>query len=359
MLMALNSKEIVITADEATKSERYVCPGCQGKVILKKGTLKIAHFAHLKKVACASFSEGETEEHLIGKQELYEWFKKEGIEVELEAYIPELKQRPDLLVQLNGELVAIEYQCTPISVEIIKDRTEGYASEGIKVVWVIGQKIRMQRLLSHAQKAYLSQHKDNFYLFYYDFQLKELTVISDFQNTVKNLRYKVSKYRLHSSLNYLKKRLEQKKQSIVVSKPHSHVFKDRLYTMRYYKQNPAKSFFELLYEQQESIETLPSVLFQILPSEWMIQTFSYEWKYLFLLWLKKHAKQIVITQKVIKNYVDKRIQKEALRYCTMPNLSSDYPYIPYFEWIQELEKERIVVKISKNKWKVINKGDKL
>ena len=78
-----------------------------------------------------------------------------------------------------------------------------------------------------------------------------------------------------------------------------------------------------------------------------------------MLWLKKHAKQIVITQKVIKNYVDKRIQKEALRYCTMPNLSSDYPYIPYFEWIQELEKERIVVKISKNKWKVIKKGDKL
>lgn len=55
-----------ISAEKASKQSSYFCPSCLETVVLKHGQLKIAHFAH-RKHGCYAFSEGETAEHLAGK----------------------------------------------------------------------------------------------------------------------------------------------------------------------------------------------------------------------------------------------------------------------------------------------------
>ena len=85
---------------------------------IRKGLLKRHHFAHYAAANCEVFSEGETEEHLSAKELLYEWLTDETIEIE--AYLPDLQQRPDLLVGKT----AIEVQCSALSWRRFVQRTE-------------------------------------------------------------------------------------------------------------------------------------------------------------------------------------------------------------------------------------------
>ena len=90
------------------------------------GPIKIPHFAHRKKNSCWYEAEAETEEHLpqrfCGKV-----FTRKAVQVE--AYLPTLKQRPDLLI---GK-IAIEIQCSPLPKRLV-ERTETYQTHGYQVV---------------------------------------------------------------------------------------------------------------------------------------------------------------------------------------------------------------------------------
>ena len=144
MLIARNASGELIQAYQASKEkskngEIYYCPACKGKLVLKKGSIMVAHFAHRQHSDCAVFSEGETLPHLKGKQLLFEKFKSEGFEVMLECWLPELQQRPDLLLVLaDGKKIALEYQCSPISPADLLARTQGYQRFGYEVWWICG-----------------------------------------------------------------------------------------------------------------------------------------------------------------------------------------------------------------------------
>src|SRR5699024_3163532 len=107
MLIALNQDNEHVHAakiklvEQLPKHDLYSCPGCKAPVFLKKGKIKQAHFSHYAQSNCQMFSEGETEEHVLGKQLLFNWLIQQGYPCQLEAYLPELKQRPDLLIWLN------------------------------------------------------------------------------------------------------------------------------------------------------------------------------------------------------------------------------------------------------------------
>lgn len=144
MLIARNANGELIQAYQASKQkdkngEEYYCPACNGKLVLKKGNIMIAHFAHHQHADCAIFSEGETLPHLKGKQLLLEKFEGEGVKVTLECWLPELQQRPDLLLVLaDGKKIAVEYQCSPISPADLLARTQGYQKFGYEVWWICG-----------------------------------------------------------------------------------------------------------------------------------------------------------------------------------------------------------------------------
>ncbi|MBS4172051.1 competence protein CoiA family protein [Bacillus sp. FJAT-49736] len=116
----------------------FFCPVCRERVILKVGSYKIPHFAHQRSASCLSVSEPETLQHMQGKQDLFFWLINQGYVVHLEKYLPKIKQRPDILLSRNGKWFAIEYQCSSISVKLLEERSNGYRSQNITPIWIIG-----------------------------------------------------------------------------------------------------------------------------------------------------------------------------------------------------------------------------
>lgn len=122
------------------KRKIYYCPCCTGRVFLKAGKIKMPHFAHAPHLTCNAASEGETEEHLLGKKVLYEWLDSQGYEVELEKYFSSFKQRADLFIKHKGRSFAIEFQCSVISLEDIKKRTKSYMKHHISPIWILSER---------------------------------------------------------------------------------------------------------------------------------------------------------------------------------------------------------------------------
>lgn len=117
-----------------------ICPACRKPYEYCHGKVISPYFRHKDKQECIDkYSEPETEEHKIGKQDLYEWIKtQDGVtDVILEGWIESTKQRPDIMFKYNREQYVIEYQCSPISSEYY-ERHELYQASGINDIWILG-----------------------------------------------------------------------------------------------------------------------------------------------------------------------------------------------------------------------------
>lgn len=121
------------------RQQPFYCPVCQQPVILKIGHCLQPHFAHQQHADCLA-AEGETAEHLAGKALLGQWCRKQQLKFRYEVYLPALQQRPDLLVYYQTEVIALEFQCSPISVAMIRARTQGYRQAGYRFIWILGQR---------------------------------------------------------------------------------------------------------------------------------------------------------------------------------------------------------------------------
>lgn len=133
----LNSSIPKTTLKQLRQTTKFYCPQCKQQLQFKIGQFKIPHFAHNFKSQCDQyFSEGETERHLFGKEQLYQFFKSKQLDVQLEPYLQNLHQRPDLIVNEDGLRFAIEFQCSPIAIERLEGRNRGYKSELIKPIWI-------------------------------------------------------------------------------------------------------------------------------------------------------------------------------------------------------------------------------
>lgn len=122
---------------ELRKTNSFTCPACKEPLLLKVGKIKIPHFAHFAKSNClAHFSEKESEIHLLGKLQLFQFFK-EQYNVFLEPYLKDLQQRPDLLVHKENKKYAIEFQCSTVDIDIIKARTDNYMKHQYIPIWIL------------------------------------------------------------------------------------------------------------------------------------------------------------------------------------------------------------------------------
>ncbi len=146
------------------RTTTFYCPQCAAIMQLKVGEIMIPHFSHFKSAACRSFfSEGETRVHLLGKRKLYSFFKKRVEMVELEPFITELSQRPDLLVTNKNRKIPIEFQCSRISNAIIKDRTKGYLSINMQPIWILHTPEKLRNLPEGVISFRGSRFYENFF----------------------------------------------------------------------------------------------------------------------------------------------------------------------------------------------------
>ncbi|MGG7618553.1 competence protein CoiA [Bacillus coreaensis] len=120
------------------RENHYFCPLCKGKVIVKFGVQRISHFAHVQLSPLCIEYDRESAYHMQAKMQLFEWLEKECSEVELEVFLPNIMQRPDLMFTYLGNTYCVEYQCSPISEEIFEKRTNGYLSSGLTPLWILG-----------------------------------------------------------------------------------------------------------------------------------------------------------------------------------------------------------------------------
>lgn len=122
------------------KKKILLCPACGKPYEYCHGRVNSPYFRHMDKAECEDkYSEPETEEHIRGKRDLFEWLKRQANVTDciLEGWLPSTKQRPDIMFKYNGEQCVLEYQCSPISSEYY-ERHELYEHAGIKDFWILG-----------------------------------------------------------------------------------------------------------------------------------------------------------------------------------------------------------------------------
>ena len=152
MFIARDEKGKLINAlEKEPKKQDYYCPACGTSVRLRKGKNLRTHFAHVSLNQCDFYYENESLEHLENKVALFNWALKND-KAELEYPIPDLKQIADVLV--NKQL-AIEIQCSPLSSKLLQERSYGYRSLGIQVLWLLGEKLCLKERLTKLQKDFL------------------------------------------------------------------------------------------------------------------------------------------------------------------------------------------------------------
>lgn len=163
-IVVLSSEMKKTKLREWRKNEVFLCPRCDGSVHLKVGDVVIPHFAHQQDASCsASFSEGESTEHLQGKQQLYEFFQRIGKAVKLEPYFSALAQRPDLLVTNHSYQIPIEFQCSTIPISQLTLRTMGYESAGMTPIWLLRTPTKLKTLSQGVGIFHFSRFEKSFF----------------------------------------------------------------------------------------------------------------------------------------------------------------------------------------------------
>lgn len=169
------------------KQQQFFCPQCNESLQLKIGQIRIPHFAHFHNSECDNlFSERESEAHLLGKQQLYELFEKLQLSPILEPFLPQIQQRPDILIEHQNRLFAIEFQCSPLATELFIARTKGYKEVNITPIWIVHkpfEKLKglgIQKIkINHTMSQYLLQNNGQRYLMTYDVKRQLFYYISN------------------------------------------------------------------------------------------------------------------------------------------------------------------------------------
>ncbi len=126
MFYALDKDGQRINAFDANREEKYICPICKQRVILKRGSINIDHFAHESNTCEDHWNYDMSEWH----KRMQNYFPKECQEVVV-TYM-EQKHRADVLV---GDIV-IEFQYSPITSTEFEDRNQFFKNAGYRLAWV-------------------------------------------------------------------------------------------------------------------------------------------------------------------------------------------------------------------------------
>lgn len=155
-----------------TTAGPFYCLACHSQVRLKNGSVLRPHFAHVELQHCPYHHEAESFEHLELKASLYDWASKES-KTEVESYLADFQQIADLLVVDKN--LALEVQCSSLSLERLKERSDAYRSHGYQVYWLLGKKLWLKERLTKLQAGFLyfSQNR-GFHLWELDLSKKEL-----------------------------------------------------------------------------------------------------------------------------------------------------------------------------------------
>ena len=144
-LLGLRGKS-AITAPEAQRREEYTCPECGEPIRLRSGFLRRPHFSHRSRSTCRQSSKSAT--HLAIQEKICHLLPKN--EAFLEHPFSDISRIAD--VAWPAKRLVFEVQCSALSLEEAKQRTEDYASIGYLVIWILHVRRFGKKKLSPAER---------------------------------------------------------------------------------------------------------------------------------------------------------------------------------------------------------------
>ena len=129
MLIAQDKDNKRVHIDNTDSKSEYFCPCCGSKMVLRKGNIRIHHFAHSRDGYCKdSWHYDMSEWH-------YNWQKRFPNEyLEIVKVKDNQKHKADVLIE--DKKVVFEFQHSPMSPDEFEKRNQFYNSLSYKVIWV-------------------------------------------------------------------------------------------------------------------------------------------------------------------------------------------------------------------------------
>lgn len=292
MLQAKLNNGQIITLASLTRQEireardtNFFCPICNEPVLIKAGVKTIAHFAHRSNSECSSNDYGEGPYHEQGKLMLYKWLKSQRIDVELEKYLPEISQRPDIFVTINNRKIILEFQCARIPVEILNKRNTGYLKAGITPIWILGAN-HFKRVNTNHFKidqftlSFMHRFSADFPLTLYFFCPHTLQFITVQYIQLTSLRYAIGQFRFTpfrkmTFTNMFIRQISNQKRLYELWEKEKIAFRlqpsNRLY-------GSELAWHRWLYEKGTHKERLPSIVHLPVQGQYLMKTALWNWQ---------------------------------------------------------------------------------
>jgi len=131
----VDSGEKVFARNSDKSHGPFRCHGCKHELVIRKGRIKVHHFAHKPPFHCQR-GKGESEAHRKCKETIYTKLKDldHVKNIDVEADFGDVIA--DVYCLINNVPVAIEIQRSNLSVNEITSRTAAYERLGIHVLWL-------------------------------------------------------------------------------------------------------------------------------------------------------------------------------------------------------------------------------
>ena len=132
MLFAIDKEGNRIHISCAQRSQEYVCPCCEEKVLLRKGDIRAHHYAHCSGTVCRDGW------HYDMSDWHQEW--QNQFPLQYQEIVKELngkKHRADVLVE--AKKIVFEFQHSSLSADEFYDRNRFYNALGYKVIWIFDE----------------------------------------------------------------------------------------------------------------------------------------------------------------------------------------------------------------------------
>ncbi len=129
MRFALDKDGKRVFIEQTHVKQDYFCPECGERLVLKKGEIRIHHFAHPSHSQCTdSWHYDMSDWHM-------RWQARFPLETQEIVKIKDgQKHRADVLIE--NKKVVYEFQHSPMTAEEFDDRNSFYNSLGYKVIWI-------------------------------------------------------------------------------------------------------------------------------------------------------------------------------------------------------------------------------
>jgi competence CoiA-like predicted nuclease len=348
---------------EKRKNEEFYCPECKERVIMKLGSQRIEHFSHQKDSNCTESYERESDYHINGKLQLYQWLEIQNLSPVLEPYYHSIRQRPDVGFLYHLKSYALEFQCSAIPLELMEKRTKQYRKIQASVLWILGGKHIKQKgerkvALTNFDYYFLSKDPTGFWylpaycpaskIFIILHNLSpistknafaHLSIIPIHQFTIESLSFK-SKHLPFSSAEW-KREIQNQKLNI---------------QMRGFQQY--HRLLKELYLSGLNITLLPPFIGLPVPSAVLMESPPLIWQTYFFIdqLLKRKAGEIITFNDIFQGYV-KRLERGNLKERPLPLAPNCSHLAPIIEYLEVLEKVQILERLYANTFRIKQKAE--